>query len=253
MLGLALLVPVLKTYFAGNPLSYMYPNFLLFTPFREEARQAWKDILIVDTAVKRAPTQIPTIDAADYSFESLREATDNFRHPAVVRGFFSNSPAVKKWLDPAYLNSKIGDYEIPVVLKAEYNTGQNERGVMPFREAFTEVMEDPNSKKYLFFPVQSRENFNGSAAGTANALKEKINEVIKEDLDLDRIFQGELFHVHGYKMYCRIFHLHGFSHASIDNEVLLLFSALFLLAHRFWWSQAQHLLWWSAGGRPWLQ
>jgi hypothetical protein len=103
---------------------------------------------------------------------------------------FKDSKAAKEWLNPEYLNSKIGDYEIPVVLKAEYNTGQNERAVMPFREAFTDILEDPKSKKYLFFPVQSRENFNHSNVGTNAALKEKINDVIREDLDLDRIWKG---------------------------------------------------------------
>lgn len=190
IIGLALLVPVLKTLFAGEPLSYLYPNALLFTPFREETKAAWKKVLVVDKAVKIAPTQIPTINAEDYSFESLRRATDNFRHPAVVRGFFKGTAAAEKWTDPAYLNSKIGDYEIPVVLKAEYNTGQNERAVMPFRDAFTDIVEDTNSKKYLFFPVQSRENFNHSNVGTNAALKQKINEVVMEDLELDRIWKG---------------------------------------------------------------
>eukprot|EP00603_Paraphysomonas_imperforata_P007424 CAMPEP_0114429166 /NCGR_PEP_ID=MMETSP0103-20121206/9329_1 /TAXON_ID=37642 ORGANISM="Paraphysomonas imperforata, Strain PA2" /NCGR_SAMPLE_ID=MMETSP0103 /ASSEMBLY_ACC=CAM_ASM_000201 /LENGTH=361 /DNA_ID=CAMNT_0001598461 /DNA_START=24 /DNA_END=1109 /DNA_ORIENTATION=+ len=190
IVGLAVLVPVMKTLFAGDPLSYMYPNMLLFTPFREEAKAAWKEVLVVDTAVKRAPTQIPEINAEDYSFESLRAATDNFRHPAVVRGFFKGTNAAEKWMDPEYLNAKIGDYEIPVVMKAEYNTGQNERSVMPFRDAYTDILKDENSKKYLFFPVKSRENFNHSKVGTNAALMEKINEVVHEDLDLDRIWKG---------------------------------------------------------------
>jgi hypothetical protein len=190
ILGLAVLVPVLKTWFSGNPLSHMYPNALLFTPFRQAAIDAWKQALVVDTAVKRAPTQIPTINAEDYSFESMREATDNFRHPAVVRGFFKGTKAAEKWMDPEYLNSKIGDFEIPVVMKAQYNSGQNDRAVMLFSEAFTDVLTDPESKKYLFFPVQSRENFNHSKVGTNAALKEKLNEVIVEDLELDRIWKG---------------------------------------------------------------
>jgi hypothetical protein len=190
MLGLALLVPVLKTLFAGDPLSYIYPNALLFTPFREEAKAAWKNVLVVDTAVKRKPSQIPEIMAEDYSFESLRSATDNFRHPAVVRGFFKGTKAAERWMDPEYLNSKIGDFEIPVVMKAEYNTGQNDRKVMPFRDAYNDLIADPNSKKYLFFPVKSRENFNGSKAGTNGDLMAKMNEVITEDLELDRIWKG---------------------------------------------------------------
>jgi hypothetical protein len=190
MLGLALLVPVLKTLFAGDPLSYMYPNFLLFTPFREAAKDAWKQVLHVDTAVQRAPTQIPSIQAEDYSFESLRAATDNFRHPAVVRGFFKGTKAAEKWTDPEYLNSRIGDFSIPVVMRAEYNTGQNQRELMKFSDAFNDIMQDPESKKYLFFPVKSRENFNHSSAGKAEELKKKVDEIIVEDLELDRIWKG---------------------------------------------------------------
>jgi hypothetical protein len=190
MLGLALLVPVLKTLFAGDPLSYMYPNFLLFTLFREVAKDAWKQVLHVDTAVQRAPTQIPSIQAEDYSFESLRAATDNFRHPAVVRGFFKGTKAAEKWTDPEYLNSRIGDFSIPVVMRAEYNTGQNQRELMKFSDAFNDIMQDPESKKYLFFPVKSRENFNHSSAGKAEELKKKVDEIIVEDLELDRIWKG---------------------------------------------------------------
>lgn len=190
MMGLLLLVPVLKTLFAGDPLIYMFPNALLFTPFREEARAAWKQHLKVDTAIKREPTQIPSIQAEDYSFESMRAATDNFRHPAVVRGFFKGTKATEKWTDPEYLSSIIGEFTIPVVMKAQYNTVQNERATMKFREAFADVLENPECSKYLFFPVQSRENFNHSSLGANQALKHKVNEIVVRDLELDRIWPG---------------------------------------------------------------
>lgn len=187
---LGLLVPVFKTVFNGNPLVYMIPNALLYTPFRETARAYWEKYLIVDRNVKRAPSQIPIIEAKDYTFESLRAATDNWRHPAVVRGFFNGTSAAEKWTDANYLIDKIGDYNIPVVMQAKYNTPQNDRSTMTFREAYSELLTDPDSKKYLFFPVQSRDNFNHSDVGRASALKEKVNQVILEDLDLDRIWKG---------------------------------------------------------------
>ena len=166
------------------------PNALLFGPFREETRELWKKVIVVDKSLKLEPQQIPIIDAKDYTFEKLKAATEGFRYPAIVRGLFTGSAAEKKWKDPEYLSSRIGEFIIPVVSKATYNTLQNERELLPFRTAYTEIVTDPDSKKYLFFPVESRQNFNHSDVGTNIELKRRVNEVVKEDLDLDRIWKG---------------------------------------------------------------
>ncbi|CAM9515068.1 unnamed protein product, partial [Ectocarpus fasciculatus] len=140
---------------------------------------------------KRDPIHVPTIDAKDYSFESIRRATDNFRYPAVVRGLFNGAPAMEKWKDVNYLNSKIGHFTVPVVKKAVYGTLQNDRGIMPFSEAHTDIMTNEDSKMYLFFPVQSRTNFNGSDLGQAEKLKKAINDLVREDLQLSsKIWNG---------------------------------------------------------------
>jgi hypothetical protein len=120
----------------------------------------------------------------------MRAATDNWRHPAVVRGFFNDTAAVKKWSSVEYLPSKIGEFVIPVVGDATYGTLQNSRLLMTFKEAFEDVVLNEKSKKYLFFPVNSRENFNHSEAGKAAALREKLNEVVLNDLELHRIWPG---------------------------------------------------------------
>jgi hypothetical protein len=182
--------PVMKTLQAGDSLMNIIPNALLFGPFREETRALWKSLPVVDTSKTYEPQQIPIIDAKDYTFEKLRAATEGFRYPAIVRGLFIGSNAEKKWKDPEYLSSKIGDFVIPVVSKATYNTLQNERELLTFRTAYTEIITDPESKKYLFFPVESRQNFNHSDVGTGVELKRRVNEVVKEDLELDRIWKG---------------------------------------------------------------
>lgn len=166
------------------------PNALLFTSFREEARSYWNSINKIQTKVKRAPIQIPIIEAKDYTFEALRDATEGFRYPAIVRGLFLGSQAAKKWQDPEYLSSRIGDFIVPVVSEATYNTLQNKRELLTFREAYTEIVTNPSSKKYMFFPVESRHNFNHSDTGTAKELKKRINDVVREDLDLSRIWPG---------------------------------------------------------------
>jgi len=182
---------VIKTFLAGDPMSYMYPNFLLFTGYRQETIAAWKKVLKVDMKVKRHHTHITEIDAKDYSFESLRMATDNFRHPAVVRGLFANTPATKKWAEKGYLASKIGKYNVPVVQNAAYGTLQNDRKVMTFGDSYGELLEDEASKLYLFFPVKSRFNFNGSDQGSLDELQDRVNQLTMDDLEIHkRIWNG---------------------------------------------------------------
>lgn len=191
LLGLVCaLFPVMRTFMVGDPLTYMYPNFLLFTGYREATKQAWKDVLEVSTAVKKHHTHIAEIQAKDYSFDALRLATDNWRHPAVVRGLFADTPAVTKWTQPGYLASKIGKFIIPVVQNAKYGTLQNDRAEMSFAESYQEILENPDSTKYLFFPVKSRFNFNGSAAGSHEELQAEVNKLTQEDLELSRIWPG---------------------------------------------------------------
>mmetsp|Transcript_42905 Transcript_42905/g.93277 ORF Transcript_42905/g.93277 Transcript_42905/m.93277 type:complete len:368 (+) Transcript_42905:41-1144(+) len=191
-LGLLLAIPFVRTYNAREPFTYLIPNALLFTPFRELTREYWGKVLVkVDKNVNRPPVQVATIAAKDYSFESLRVATQNWRYPAVVKGLFNGVPGMEKWKDVNYLNSKLGHFEIPVVKKAVYNTLQNDRAIMPFSEAHTDIMTNEDSKMYLFFPVQSRFNFNGSEQGQMEKLKTAVNDLVVEDLQLgERIWKG---------------------------------------------------------------
>lgn len=187
---LAALFPVYRTYMAGDPLSYMYANALLFTPWRELARETWTKTVQVDYGVKREMQHVAIIEAKDYTLETLKKATDGWRHPAIVRGLFSDSNAVTKWNDADYLPERIGHFNIPVVNKAVYNTLQNDRSIQPFPDVFREIYGNSSSKKYLFFPVKSRFNFNGSEAGSVEALQDKLNDIALEDLDLSRIWPG---------------------------------------------------------------
>mmetsp|Transcript_2379 Transcript_2379/g.2346 ORF Transcript_2379/g.2346 Transcript_2379/m.2346 type:complete len:383 (-) Transcript_2379:44-1192(-) len=190
ILSIIVLFPISRTLSSGDSLIAIIPNALLFTPFREEVKAYWKQIIKIDTNVKRSPLQIPIIQAKDYSFESLRLATEGFRYPAIVRGLFTGTPAAEKWIDPEYLSSRIGEFIIPVVSEATYNTLQNKRELLTFREAYTEVVTNKDSKKYLFFPVESRANFNHSDVGSAQELRRRVTQVVREDLQLDRIWKG---------------------------------------------------------------
>lgn len=187
---IAVLFPVYKTLQAGDPLEYFLPNLLLFTPFREQTRSLWEKVIKINTSVKRTPTHVPVLDYKDYTFEALREATENWRYPAVVRGFFNNTPAQSKWATPDYLPSRLGEFSVPVVRNALLGKLQNDRTVMPFKDAFGELMADDDSKYYLFFPVKSRFNYNGSDAGSIEALQATVDDMVLHDLDLKRIWNG---------------------------------------------------------------
>jgi len=153
-------------------------------------RDAWNKVVVIDKAVKREPHHIPTIEAKDYSYESLRRATEDFRYPAVVKGLFLNTSGSEKWGQKGYLSGKIGKYLIPVVQDASYGTLQNQRSVMTFKDAYDEILDDLKSKLYLFFPVKSRFSFNHSELATLEELQDDINKVVLEDLDLDRLWKG---------------------------------------------------------------
>lgn len=190
MIIAAVLFPIWKTLQAGDALSYMYPNLLLFTPYREETRALWNSVLKFPTE-KVEHHHVPTIEYADFTMEKLKVLTKNWRSPVVVKNMFTGTPAFDKWGVDGYLSAKIGDFLIPVVRNAKYNTLQNDRVVIPFREAFTEIVSDPNSKMYMFFPVKSRFSFNHSELGALEELQNRINEVVLEDLEIDkRIWKG---------------------------------------------------------------
>lgn len=182
---IAVLFPILKTYLASDPLMFMLPNLLLFTPFRESCRGMWKKYVKYNTAVTFEPSEIPIIQAKDYSFEALRHATSNFRYPALVRDLFADTPAIKKWSTVDYLSSKIGDIFIPFLRDGTYGTIQL-YSFATFREIFTNIVTDQNSKSYLFFPA-NRVNMNNSKLTPFKEVQSKINEIVHDDLELDSI------------------------------------------------------------------
>jgi len=183
-------VPVYRTLSALDPITFIYPNFLLFTSQRNTTREYWEKNLKIDTSIIHEPTHLPVILAKDFSMKSLKKATEGFRYPAVVRGLFNNTPAMDKWASLEYLPSRIGKFQIPVIREAIVGKVQNNRVTLPFEEAFTEIITNVDSKMYLFFPVKSRFNFNGSDVGSLEALQNEINDIVREDLELDRIWKG---------------------------------------------------------------
>jgi len=119
-------------------------------------------------------------------YEALREATQNFRSPVVVRGLFANTTAVQKWAQPGYLAEKLGNYPIPVVQHSTLGK-QSDRKIELFKDAVNDVLTNKKSMKYLFFPVKSRGHYPGSEAGNLENLILDTDNLTRTDLDVANI------------------------------------------------------------------
>ena len=171
-------------------LSTLYPYLLLVTPYREENRKAWLTHVPLNKNIIRPPQPVIEIQAKDYSYETIKAASRDFRIPVIVKGLFKDSVAVKEWKHGHRLNEFLGDFSIPVVRNAVVGTLQDHREIVRFDEAYTQMLAQEKSKEYLFFPVKSRFTFNGSAAGRDQQLQEAVNKVCDADLNLDLIWPG---------------------------------------------------------------
>uniref|UniRef100_A0A7S1UGQ9 Cupin-like domain-containing protein n=1 Tax=Phaeomonas parva TaxID=124430 RepID=A0A7S1UGQ9_9STRA len=184
-------VGIIRLKLNGEPLSHIIPNLMMFTGDFEGTVRALHANVKIDNRVKYPPIEIPYIQAEDFDMEALRIATDNWRTPAVVKNFFKGTKAMEMWGTPEYLPSVLGKYNVPVVKNSTYNNNQMGRAVMPFEEAFHDIIIN-QAPKYLFFPVQSREQFEKSENSTrASALQADINKLVREDLELEqRLWEG---------------------------------------------------------------
>jgi len=118
------------------------------------------------------------------------KATNGGRLPAVVRGLFNGTKALRLWPTRDYLPRIFEGIDIPVVKDGRVGTLQDDREVQAFGDAFRELYDADYAKKYMFFPVKSRVMFNGSKAGSTDVLQEVCSKVAIEDLELERIFPG---------------------------------------------------------------
>lgn len=173
----------------------MLPNFLLLTGYRDLTKKLWVQLQVEKTETFHHE-HIPVIESKDYTWEKFREATNDWRSPAVVRGLFNDVPAVKKWAEKDYLsNSILANHKIPIIKRGQYGDYQNSRYVGKFGEACDKVISSPagtaDSQLYIFFPVKSRHNTAGAAEGAHESLVEAVEKITQEDLRFDeKIWPG---------------------------------------------------------------
>jgi hypothetical protein len=188
IVALIAMFPAWKTLQSGDPLKYMYPNWLLFftdADTRANLKAIWHSpgYSRLDTRVEYEPVKIPTIKKENYDWEALRSATNGFTRPAVVKGLFLGTPALDNWHKAGYLAKKLGSHKIPVIHGAIYGTNQRNRTSDPVDEAIEELLRNEESEDYLFFPQLSREtnmSFNVE-------ILENVDKTVREDLKLDKL------------------------------------------------------------------
>lgn len=176
-----------KTVQVGDPLSYMLPNFLLFTPLHRFAVPLWRYLDPTSRLpMKNIHKPVRTIAAEDYTVEKFKELTENFRYPAVVKGLFKNTTAVKKWTETNYLTDKIGHFDVKVAWRSVNETKVFNRTRASFKDAYGELLENEDYKGWLFFPFFS----STKSVVMNNPINAAVNKIVQDDLDLDLIWEG---------------------------------------------------------------
>jgi len=178
--GISFILQLLKR---DEPLYHIIPNILLFTPLHVYCPRLWRDPFKY-LPEEREHGKIPEIQAADYTYDKLREVTENFRVPAVIRGIFKDSDAVKMWHKNGYLQSKLGEHEIAVMRKGNPYE-QDDRFMGPFKDAWTELLKNSKSTITLFFPVLSRFQYDTTAIANTKRLQAAVENLIREDLKVN--------------------------------------------------------------------
>jgi hypothetical protein len=168
-------------------ISYFMPRILLYTGFRNSTKYYWDKIIKIDEKIKYSHTHIPIIEEEDYSFERLRIASNNFLAPVLVRGLFKDTIAMKKWKEDDYLPALFKDIILPIIPNAKVGNAQNNRYYDLFSNAFKDIVTNQSSTKFMFFPSFSTANINDSDTENYNNLRKLTNEIVKKDLELERI------------------------------------------------------------------
>ena len=174
----------------GEPLYHILPNLLLYTPLHHLARQLYDDPADV-LPEKREHIRIKEISGEDYTYEYMREVTEGFSKPVIVKGLFSNTTAGKYWDKPGYLKEKIGDLIVPVYHSLKNNTGgvnidHETASLLPGGPIVEEIMVTKNSDARFIFPQFAVVE---KSSSDPVAMYAKAEELM-QDVELFRLREG---------------------------------------------------------------
>lgn len=174
----------------GEPLYYLLPNFLIFTPLNHLAPKIYRDPADV-LPLERDHIKIQEIAAADYSYEYMREVTEDFSKPVLIKGLFSNTTAGMYWDKPGYLKSKLGDLKVPVYGTLTNSSGglhhkKDDVALLSSGDVTEEIMVTKNSNHRFIFPQLAIAETDASDPATMYAKAEEL----MEDVELERLRKG---------------------------------------------------------------
>merc|ERR1719330_365896 len=116
---------------------------MMFTPFVDTQAAIWRYLQPMNRAPKNwEPEEIPGIEAKDFSVEKMKEVSNNFKIPIMVRGLLKDSKAVREWANGVSLNAKLGDHNLPYIVKSDFGAhqGSGNREVDSFRNISTDIL-----------------------------------------------------------------------------------------------------------------
>ena len=174
----------------GEPLYYLVPNFLIYTPFHNLSHKLYQDPTDV-LPLERTHIQIPEIAAEDYSYEHMKQVTEGFRKPVLLKGLFSNTTAGMHWDKPGYLKAKLGDLKVPVYGSLTNSSGglnhqQKDVALLSSGDVTEEIMVTKKSNHRFIFPQLAIAETNASDPAAMSAKAEEL----MEDVELHRLRTG---------------------------------------------------------------
>lgn len=180
-----ILLSILVCIFFTTNLRYILPNLLLFTSYKDQTNFLWNKLIYIDKNKEYELKLIKIIDKEEYSFNKLKVLTNYWTSPCVVRNLFSNSIAVKKWMDKDYLPTFLGKIKINTLENASYGNIQNIFYNDLFNKTFNDIILNTSSTKYLFFPTKTR--INNYENGSYEEMTKIVNKLVLNDLNIDKI------------------------------------------------------------------
>ncbi len=164
-----------RTVQSGDPIIYMIPNFLLFTPFPEVTQYVWSvlDPLSRLNEIKE-PVPIGEIPREGFSMEVMKECTEGWSEPCVARGVFAGTPALKNWGKKDYLSqSALRDFNVMYAEDAAVEYSIFGKNAAKFSELSSDIINGNSSISFLIPRGNETENF-----------KLAVNKLVHDDLEL---------------------------------------------------------------------
>jgi len=199
----------LKVY-SGDSLITLIPNLLLYTPYKLTNARVFNYInsYRYDVHQTYEPQHIPEIfpnKEGSLDYEELRSATNGFRDPAVVRGLYSDTVAMKKWTRNGYLEGKLSNWSIPLFADGDESLEKKTVIRENLGTAFNSLVGNRKETKQLFFPNHA------PGYHAEDELMEAVDDLVRNDFELEKkLWRGYSTENHKTFLHAQIIAANGF-------------------------------------------